>query len=327
VPRRFLWTLRSRPWGFAVVLAVALFVANVIARPSFAAWGSWPGTLIDFAPFALAAMAQTPAILAGGGGIDISIGPLLNFVSVVLVGTFISHGTTSIFLCVPACLLVGMIVGAANGLMVSSFRLPAILATLCMNFVLTGLGVAVLAEPATGTTRWLSSLGDQVGPIPGGLILIAVPVRIWWGLGRSTFLDALYSVGDDEVTAFSAGVDINRVRLLAYTLGGLFAGFAGIALAAATQTGDSSQASEYSLTAIVAVVVGGTSLLGGRGSLTGSIAGAGIIFMVQTLMDSLQISANAPQMIFGAILILAIVINSRLGRPVTSLGLATEEAA
>jgi ribose transport system permease protein len=102
--------------------------------------------------------------------------------------------------------------------------------------------------------------------------------------------------------------------VIAYTLGGAFAGLAGIALAAATQTGDPGQATQYTLPAIAAVAIGGTSLLGGRGSLAGSIAGAATMFLIQTLLDSLNVSSNWLQLIYGAILIGALVLSSQLGQ-------------
>ena len=307
--------LRRRPWGFALLVAIALFAANVIARSSFAAWGSWPATLADFAPFALAAMATTPAVLSGAGGIDISISPLLNLVSIVLIGVLLPHGLGSFWIAVPISLALGACVGAISGVLVGVFRYQAVLATLCGLFVLTGIGLAILATPASGTTGWLAHLGGKVGPIPGALILIAIPVLVWIALGRTAFLRALYSVGGDDVAAYAAGVDVTAVRIIAYTLGGLFAGFAGIALAAATQSADPGQATQYTLPAIAAVAIGGTSLLGGRGSLVGSIVGAAIMFLIQTLLDSLNVSSNWLQLVYGAILLVALVLSSQLNRP------------
>ena len=153
--------LRARPWGFALLVAVALLIANIIARSSFAAWSSWPATLADFAPFALAAMATTPAVLSGAGGIDISIGPLLNLVSVVVVGVLIPHGLGSIWVAVPIALALGALVGAINGILVGVFRYQAVLATLCGLFVLGGIGLAVLSAPASGTTGWLDRPRQQ----------------------------------------------------------------------------------------------------------------------------------------------------------------------
>jgi ribose transport system permease protein len=312
VREHVLRTLTRKPWSFAVALTVVLLVANQLAQSSFGRPSSWPSTLADFAPFALAAIATTPAVLSGGGGLDISIGPLLNLVSVVVVGELLVHGTTSVWIVVPVALLVGALVGAINGFLVGFLRYQAVLATLCSLFVLTGLGQALLSSPATSTTGWLGDLGGKVGPVPGALVLLVVPFLVWGALGRTAFLRTLYSVGGDEVATYSAGIDTRLVRMTAYTLGGLFAGLAGLSLVAATQTGDPTQSADYILPAIAAVAIGGTSLLGGRGSLVGSLAGAAIIFLIQTLLDGLGVSTNWLQLVYGVVLIAAIVLGSLL---------------
>lgn len=307
--------LRARPWGFAVVIAVALLVAATLVRPSFATPSSWPADLATFAPFAIAAMASTPQILSGGGNIDISIGPLLNLVNILIVGVLIPHGLGSPAIAIPVALGLGAVVGVINGLLVSVLRFQAVLATLCTLFVLEGIGQKVLTNPVTTSTSWLSHLGNQVGPIPGGLILIAVPGLLWWLLGRTAYVRTLFSVGGDDAAAFSAGVDVGAVRIIAFALGGVMAGVAGIALAAATQSADSSQAIQYTLPALAAVSIGGTSLLGGRGSLVGSLAGAAIMYLIQTLLDSLAVSDLWLQVAYGALLLAAIVLSSVLIAP------------
>ncbi len=304
--------MRTRPWGFAAMIAVVLLIANVIARSSFATPSSWPATLATFAPFALAAMASTPQILSGAGSIDISIGPLLNLVDIVIVSVLIPHGLGSPWIAVPVALGIGAAMGAINGVLVSVMRFQAVLATLCGLFVLTGVGEAVLPSPTTSSSAWLSHLGNQVGPIPGALILILAPFVLWLGLRRTAYVRTLFSVGGDDVAAYSAGVNVAAVRGIAFTLGGALAGVAGLALAAASLSADSSQATQYTLPALAAVAIGGTSLLGGRGSLTGSVAGAAIMYLIQSLLDSLAVSDLWLQVVYGALLLLAIVLGSAL---------------
>jgi ribose transport system permease protein len=307
--------LRARPWGFATALALVLLVANIIARSSFATPSSWPATLATFAPFALAAMASTPQILSGGGGIDISIGPLLNFVSIMIVAVLIPHGLGSAAVVIPIALGIGIGVGLINGMLVTVLRYQPVLATLCTLFVLEGASMKLLSQPQSGSTAWLAHLGGKVGPIPGALILIVIAVLIWIALGRLPYLRTLYAAGGDDVASYSAGINVTAVRIIAYALGGLFAAFAGIALVAATQSADASQSIQYTLPALAAVAIGGTSLLGGRGSLAGSIAGAAIMFLIQTLLDSLAVSDLWLQLVYGALLIGAIVLSSTLAAP------------
>src|SRR5437763_6414577 len=103
--------LRSRPFGFALLLSLALLFANIIAQPTFGSPSNWPQELASFAPLAIVAMASTPSILSGGGGLDLSVGPLVVFCNVLLVHKFFPHGLESGWAAAPPILLVGGPVG------------------------------------------------------------------------------------------------------------------------------------------------------------------------------------------------------------------------
>ncbi len=304
--------LRAHPWGAALAISVVLLVANIAVRPSFGTLSSWPATLAAFSPFALAAIASTPQILSGGGGIDISIGPLLNFVGIVVVAVLVPHSLGSAALAIPLALLLGLSIGLINGLLVAALRFQPVLATLCTLFVLQGAGTKLLGQPRSVSLPWLSGLAGNVGPVPGALVILAAVALIWMGLRRLPYSEALYCTGSDDAASFSAGINVTAVRVAAYGLGGLFAGFAGISLLAVTQSADPSQSLQYTLPALAAVAVGGTSLRGGRGSLGGSVAGAAIMFLIQTLLDSLAVSDLWLQLVYGALLLTAIIANSAI---------------
>ena len=305
--------LRSRTYAFALVLAVLLIVANIAAQPKFASPGNWALTLATFAPFAIAAMASTPAILSGGGGIDISIAPSMILVNIVIVADLLPHGLTSPAVVVPICLGIGAGVGLVNGLLIAVFRFQPVVATLCANFILTGLATQVAGSTTpTGSTNWTNDLAGSFGPVPGAVFTIGVPLLIWYGLSRTSYVRNLYAVGGDDATAFSAGVDVTRVRVLAYTIGGLFAGIAGIAMLAITREGQADLAAPYTLIAIAAVALGGTPLSGGRGGLYGSLLGAGCIFLIENLLNEVKVSALWADAIYGALLVAAVIFSAGL---------------
>src|SRR5256885_1406970 len=114
--------MSRRDYLFALGLVVVLLIANIIALPKFASPSWWPQELAGFAPFAIIAMAGTPSVLSGGGGIDISVGPLMTLVNVVLVAGLLPHGLGSPWLAVPILLLLGAGVGAVNGFFVGVLR-------------------------------------------------------------------------------------------------------------------------------------------------------------------------------------------------------------
>jgi len=294
-------------WELPALLAVALLIANFIAQHSLLSWSAWPVTFAELATPALLAMASTPAIL--GGGIDISVAPLFTLASVVIEVMLLRHGITSAFVVVPVAVACGALIGLLNGLLVNYGRYQAVVATLCMNFILSGFALGYAPSPASGTTGWLAALGSTWGGVPGGLILIAVPLVAWWGLGRTPFVKTLLAVGGSETTAYTAGVNVAAVRTLAYAIGGAIAGLAGVAIVAQLHQAeaDAGFVTPFILLALAAVALGGNSMAGGRGGLLGALLGAAVIFLIENLLGALGLSSFWSQAVYGATLIVAVV--------------------
>jgi ribose transport system permease protein len=312
-PRSFRALLGSRPYAFAGLLTLLLLVVNTALQPAFLAFGNWAAVLASFAPLAIAAMASTPAILSGGGGIDISIGPLLTLVNIVIVANLLPNGLTSPFVVIPICLAIGAAIGALNGFMVAVLRFQPVVATLCANIIIGGLATQVQGDDVpSGSTGWTKALAGSIGPVPGALLTIGAPLLIWWALSRTPFVKALYAVGGDDATAFSAGMNVPAVRIAAYALGGLYASIAGIALMSLISEGAASMAGQYTLLAIASVALGGTSLAGGRGSLQGSLLGAATIYLINNLLNVVKVSTLWSTAIYGAMLVFAVVVGAVL---------------
>ena len=312
--RSALSAFRRRPWAFALVLAAVLLVGNVIIQPAFLDPGHWPTLLGTLAPFVLVALASTPPVLSGGGGIDISVGPLATFVNCVFVVVLIPAGLGSIATAVPLLLLIGATTGLVNGLLVVVARLQPVIATLATFFVLTGLALKLSAVPTTAPDNWTSDLAGSVGPVPGGLITMGAAALVWLALRRTPFVRTLYAVGGDDVAAFSAGVSVARVRVGAYVLAGVLATIAGIALTAVIQSSEASLATTYSLIALAGVSLGGTSFAGGRGGLLGSFLGACSIFLLQELLSASGASTNYVQFVYGLLLVVGVILSGLLAR-------------
>jgi len=304
--------VRAHTFVFGLVLAVALLIANVIALPAFASPSSYAGTLGELAPFALVAVASTPAILGGGGGIDVSVAPLMGVVSIVFVVELLPNGLGHPAAAIPLALCLGLAVGAVNGLLVTVLRYQPVIATLCTYFVLVGVGQKLAPTPRFAAPNWTDDLAESVGPVPGGLLTIAAPLLVWALLRRTAFARQLLAVGGNDVAAFAAGVDVTAVRVAAYALGGAFAAVAAFALTGLIRDGDPAVGPQYTLVGLAAVVLGGTPLAGGRGGLLGSLLGAICIFLIQNLLTVLHVSPLWPQVIYGGILVAAVVLSARL---------------
>lgn len=305
--------LARRPSAFAVTLLVLLVAANVIVQPSSAALGQIAPTLGTLAPFALAGMADTPCFLAGGGGIDLSVAPLMGFTNILLVTQLFGTPFGSPLLAVPILLAIGAAVGTVNGLMVTKLRIPPVIATLGTYFVLSGLDLALVPNPVTvGHHNWTDDLAGSIGFVPGALLTIGLPLLAWLWLRRTPFVEAMLAVGDHDATAFSAGMNVDAVRTAAYALDGTIAALGGIALTGLVRSADAQVFSDYVLVALASVALGGTSMTGGRGGMLLSVIGASCVFFLEDLLTSLHTSAYFIQVAYGGVLFIAIALGSRL---------------
>jgi ribose transport system permease protein len=293
---------------FGLMLALGLLIANIATES-----GGFGLTnqLADVAPLAIAALASTPSII--GGGFDISISPLI-FVTNSIFVVWLAPAGLGGAISVPIMLAFGCAVGALNGLLIVFLRVQPVVVTLAMYFILQGVDLVLSPMPQAlpGNGGWTTHLAGSVGPIPGAVFTIGVPLAIWVGLKFVPFRRYLYAVGSNETTAFSSGVNVNVIRIASYALGGLFAGIAGLALTGLVSTTNAPQSTEYTLSAIAAVALGGTSLAGGRGGLFGALYGAFAIYLLQNLLATLQIDPAYLQIVYGGTLVVAVVLGGML---------------
>jgi len=312
--------MRLRSYVFALLLVVVLLIANIVALPSFASPHNWSADLVIFAPFALVAMAATPSILSGGGGIDLSVSPVAGLVSIVFIQYLIGTSLGGPWVAVPIMLAVGAAIGTFNGFMVAVVRYQPVIATLCALFIISGLNLKLVSVPTAAPPNWTNHLAGDVIGIPAILVVILAPVFLWALLQQTPFHRTLLAVGASDATAYSAGVNVTAVRIAAYALGGLFAAVAGIALTVLIETADPNVSAQYTLIALAAVVLGGTPIGGGRGGLFGSILGAATIYLVQNLLPPLHVSTLWLNAVYGAMLLAGAMIGARLTAPPKVVG-------
>jgi ribose transport system permease protein len=306
--------LARSPLAVVVILIVILVVVNLVLTPNMFASGRLTGIANLLVPSILAAMASVPSILSGGGGLDLSIGPLLGFVNVFLVGVLLASGLGSGLIAIPLCLLLGAAVGAINGVLVGYLRLQPVVVTLGSYLALAGLSLVVLPQPLGGAPVWTVPLGDSIlgGYLPLSLLLVVAALLIWWIAKKTGLVKLISAVGSDDRAAHVSGVDIRLVRVAAYTLGGLLAGLAGIALTVLINSSDPRAGIQYTLMAIVAVALGGNALRGGRGGMRGPILGAICLYLIQSLLSAANVSSLWIQVVYGAVLLAAVCLNSSI---------------
>lgn len=296
--------------GLAIfVLMFAVYIANHPAglTANVAQTAANKGVLLAFV-----AMAQAMVVITAG--IDLSVGMILVLTnclaSWIVVGTPMQ--TT---IGVLGVLLAGTVCGAINGLLVIKGRLQPIVATIATGAVYFGLALLLRPFPGGAVNENLADAvtGRIFGIIPSSLVvMLGVVLLVWLPFRRSEIGRAAYAAGSAEAAAFMSGVAIQRAKLVAYTLAGLLAGIGGLFLTFFTYTGEAAYASGsgYTLWSIAAVVLGGVSLYGGRGSAVGAIFGA---FAARTTGDMLFVFDVDPlwqPLLQGIVLLIAISIGA-----------------
>ena len=291
-----------------LAMLVVLFIANAIVQPQFLSQQSWAASMAVLCPIVLTAMAMTLPILSGNGGIDLSVGPMAGFITVLIAAVLVPAGITSQVI-IPIVIVFGLTSGALNGVLIAYVRLPAIIATLGMYLFYQGLGTEVLPEAGGSVPVWLVKLDGSYGPIPAVWVVFAVIAVVWLLLTRGSYPRNLLSVGGDERAAYTAGVNVSRLRVVTYSLGGALAAIAGLMLTGLIQGGDGTVGPPYTISAITAVALGGIALAGGRGGLLGGAIGGTVLFLIQELLTDAHVSVYAVSVVNGIILILALALN------------------
>jgi len=257
------------------------------------------------------------AILAAGGtfviltaGIDLSAGSALGVTAMVAI--VMSNLGMPAIVSVVLALGAGAVIGAINGVFIARFALPAFIVTLAAltylrGIVYVGTGGTTLI-PAEVTYSWIGQ-GAVFGIPYAVLIMLLVYVAGWFLLNRTVFGRQVYAIGGNAEAARLSGIPVRRVIMLTYVISGLCAGIAGLIVASRLESAVPDLGSGYELNAIAAIVLGGTSLMGGRGSLVGTLIGALFIAVLSNGMTLMNVESFYQQIIMGVVILLAVLID------------------
>lgn len=256
----------------------------------------------------LAMVACGMAIVIFGKGIDLSLGTVLTMTNVIL--AHLSGSGYPIGVALLTALGVAALTGVVNGFLIAYMGLPPLVITLATSSVLAGTALYILPQPGGSVPRWFSDIPLLlIGPIPFSLVLlIGVPVLLWYPLRSGRLGPAIMAVGGDEASAFTSGVNVRRVRATTYVLGALFACVGGIFMTMSSLSGDPKIGVSFTMNAIASAVLGGTLLMGGRGTLAGTVAGAVTLQLIGNLMFSLGLNGYWQYVVIGLILVAALGI-------------------
>lgn len=292
---------------YVIVVAILLeaVVFSVIA-PSFLSVPNLVNVALSIAITGILAVGMTAVILTGG--IDLSVGSVAALAGVL--AAMVAAAGGGVALSALVALAVGVGVGAFDGVIISRFRVPPFVATLAMLTICRGLAFIVTGGRSFGnlpSSFGLLGRGHVFGvPVPV-VLMLAVFAAGWFVLKRMTFGRYVYAVGGNREAAYLAGVNTRRVTLYVYVLNGLLVGLAGLVLASRLGAGVPNAGLQYELDVIAAVVVGGTSLNGGRGSVIGTFWGAVFIGVLNNGLNLAGIDPYMQKIALGVVILLAVL--------------------
>jgi ribose transport system permease protein len=317
-------TLRRSRWshqlgqsaGFA--LAVILFIASIVLYCAiyFLAQHRLPGgfevttTVNNTMPLVFAGVGQ--AIVVITRGIDLSIGGVIDLTNAVA-ALYLGRTLESMVLCSIGVLFVGALCGLFNGLLIAYGRVQPILVTLATLAIFQGLAIRILPSPGGQVPpEFTAMLANINGPV--SLIYVVLLVVFWFCFRRTSLGVGLYAIGNDEQAAQAHAINVIRTRIAAYVMSGVFGAAAGLFMAASATAGDATTGNGYTLRSIVAVVLGGVNLFGGRGTPVGAVVGAFISATIVNILFFAQIDPLYQSFFEGLFLIVAVLATGGIGR-------------
>lgn len=285
-----------------------LFVVLSIASPYFLTATNLSSVVRQTAVINIMALGMTLVIVSGG--IDLSVGSILAFSGVIGTMTMVQNG--SVLFGIAAGVACGMLWGCANGLMISSLRIPPFIVTLGTLGIVRGLTLVISGGlPVVGLPKQHSLLGEgTIGPAPFVLVVLVVCAVLMHIVLHATKLGRYtYAIGSNEAAAIYAGIPVARYKVAIYAICGTLTGLAGMIETSRLMTGQPTAGVSYELQVIAAVVIGGGSLTGGEGTVVGTLIGAFIMGLLSNGSDLLGINPYWQQVIIGAIIILAVALD------------------
>ena len=299
--------MRQMPTFYPLLGLVAVCIVMVVATDSFLSMSNISNVLRQVSINALIAVGMTYVILTGG--IDLSVGAVMALSGTLMAG-MMAAGVPGV-LAIPAALLIGIAFGVANGGFVALAGMPPIIVTLATMGIARGLALVYTGGyPISGLPPWMREFGN--GAILGVQIPIIVMIVVfafgWVVLERTPFGRYVYAIGGNEQATRLSGVRVWRSKLLVYAISGLTASIAGVVLTSRLMSGQPNAGQGFELDAIAAVVLGGTSIAGGRGSLLGTLLGALLLGVLNNGLNMVGVNPYVQSIIKGGIILLAIYI-------------------
>ncbi|MDT4990933.1 MAG: rhamnose transport system permease protein [Actinoplanes sp.] len=301
---------RLTGWDSIIIaLTVVVLMVASLAVPNFGTSRNFTFLILDLLPIALVALPMTFIIVTGE--IDLSVASTLGLSSAVM-GLLWNHDMT-IETIIPLCIVLGAVLGAVNGFLVTGLGLPSLAVTIGTLALYRGLAFVVLGDGAVADfpyryTTWVTgTIGG--GPVPNVLIVIVVLALIFGvALHATPFGRSLFAIGANNQAAHFSGIRVARTKFWLYVLSGAVAGLAGVLWTLRYSSARADNGSGLELAVVAAVLLGGVSIFGGKGSLPGVLAGVVLLAALQNALRLRDVSGQALNIVTGALLVLSVLL-------------------
>ncbi len=297
-----------RKYGLLIVMLIMIIVMSIISNVFFTA-DNILNVLRQVSINGIIALSMTLVIISDG--IDLSVGALVA-VAGTIAGSIITIDESLVWLAILAALAVTTIFGLINGAFIAGFNMPPFVVTLATMTIARGFGLVYAdGRPYILSSESFRQIGQgHLGIIPIPVIILVVLIIFSYVLlHHTTFGREIYAIGGNANTAVMSGVKVKRKRIAVYSINGLFAGISGIILAARISSGQPAIGEGYELDAITAVVIGGTSLSGGVGTIAGTVVGFIVIGILNNALTLLNVSSYYQDICKGVIILAAVLFD------------------
>jgi ribose transport system permease protein len=294
-----------------ILLLFVLLIVAVLRSPSLVSSAGIGSAVIVTAPLVLSTYALMAVAIAGRATVDLSVGPLLGFINVTLVQLFGADVVSSPLGFFVYAIAVGVAYHIIMALIIIFVRVQPMIVALSGYLALSGINLVIMSRPGGTAPEWMMSWGAGTSIYSPVLVILILATAAWLVFTRSAFYGHLRLMGADERAAYTSGVRINLVRLGAHCIAGVFSGLAALTFTSLISSGDPTQGTTYTLIAVTALVLGGTSLAGGRGGVFGSLLGAVNLFLIGYVLSTFSFGAVqgfVTDLAYGIILVLSLLL-------------------
>jgi ribose transport system permease protein len=298
-----------------ILLLFLLLIVAVLRSPNLVTSAGIGSAIIVMTPLVLATYALMAVAIAGRGTVDLSVGPLIGFINVTLVQLFGADLVSSPLGFFVYAIAVGIAYHLIMGLIIVYVRVQPIIVALSGYLALSGMNLVILPRPGGSAPEWMMPWGAGTAIWSPVLVILVLSTAAWLLFTRTAFYAHLKLMGSDERAAYTSGVRISIVRLGAHCIAGIFSALAALTFTALIGSGDPTQGTTYTLIAVTALVLGGTSLAGGRGGAIGSLLGAVNIFLIGYVLATFSfgtVQGFVTDLAYGFILVISLLLTVAL---------------